>query len=282
MLHNFRGHLKAFKYLIQLQEQFSVDIAHNDSFHKTPFQRIAAGTSATTIPILLKFLLGAGPISYEKATEVWLELGGPMTLLLGSARRLSAICQYADSIGAELAFISELAIAGADLHVQDFSGATPLDHILNTWSVRTFPEINKERILLEWLGCLSCSGIDLHRYCRKEEELHQDGKLVPVSIYRRNIDRVFTVYYGASPDDVTVLVEDVWRKSASLYNLPGSWDSELEYAERRRLNLIEGHSPSAFWSVTTAGFRDGDYSPKRASCTERITMFGRYKYNDTQ
>lgn len=220
---------------------------------------------------MLRYLLGNNSILRDKAAEVWVDRLGPMSLLLGSAKRLSAGYDIYGLQDAEIMFISDLVQAGADLHAQNYLGATPLDFLLSTWWTHDLTEDNKEHLLLAWLSCLSCKGVNLHQYCLREEDLHNHGIVVQVNSHRKHIDRVFTVYYGQSRDDVTVLVEDIWKKPDPFCELPGSWDLEADYAQQRRLALIEGQSPSAFWSVTTVGFKDGDYSPERAGCTASVS-----------
>jgi hypothetical protein len=266
ILHNFMGRLNTFKYLLHSQEQFIIDLSQTDLHGRTPLQA-KARILAPNVPILLKYLLGGNSISTETAKEVWLESGEPMTLLLGSVVRLSLRCSVLDPIDAELEFMSELIRAGSDLHIGNGFGATPLDYLLNIIHCDPSDEWNKECLLLAWMSCLCRCGIDLQQYWRKEEELHENGKLVSLRAHRRNIDRMLTVYYGTTRNDVTVLVEDVCRKLDDGCDIPGSWDSEAEYAEKNKLRLIEGQSPSAFWSVTTVGFQDGDFSLERASCT---------------
>lgn len=129
---------------------------------------------------------------------------------------------------------------------------------------------HKEHLLLAWLSCLSRNGADLHQYWLKEEELHDHGIVVQVNSYRKYVDRHFTVYYGQSRDDVTVLVEDIWKMPDPICEMPGGWDLEADFAQQRGLTLIEGQPPSAFWSVTTVGFQDGDYRPERAGCTANV------------
>jgi len=271
----FWGDIATWKYLIRLQDQFVIDLSRTDSYGRTALQNQSMRFFGTT-PMLIGALLGDGPISYEKATEVWIGRDGPETLLLGSARRLSIFYQRNEWLSGELAFVSDLVHAGADLHIQDGSGATPLDYLLASnltfsWS-RRLPEVNKELLLLNWVSCLYRSGVDLREYWHKEEGLHENGKLVPRVCYRRHIDRIFTVYYGVGYDDITVLVEDVYQDKNPLTHMPGGWDLEAEYAQKRGLKLIEGESPSAFWSITTAGFQYGDHSPERASCTIKVDV----------
>jgi len=262
----FNGSLKTIQYLTQLQDQFSIDLFQTDSWGRTPLQSRACDRG-TYVPVILRYLLGNNSISRDKAAEVWIDRLGPMSLLLGSARRLSNGYDVYGLPNAEIMFISDLVQAGAYLHTRNHLGATPLDCLLSTWWTEDFTEGNKEYLLLTWLSSLSRNGVDLHQYWLREEELHDHGIVVQINSHRRHIDRVFTIYYGESRDDITVLVEDIWRKPDPLYEMPGSWDLEADYAQQRGLTLIEGQLPSAFWSVTTVGFQDGDYSPRRAGCT---------------
>jgi hypothetical protein len=266
ILHFYSWSLKTIQYLTQLQDQFLIDLFQTDSLGRTPLQSKACYLGIY-VPALLRCLLRKDSISRDKTTEVWADRLGPMSLLLGSARRLSAGYDIYGLPETEIMFISDLIQAGADLHARNHLRATPLDYLLSTWWREDFTEGNKEHLLLSWLSCLSHNGVDLHQYWLREEELHDHGIVAQINSHRRHIDRVFTVYYGESRDDVTVLVEDIWRKPDPLYEMPGSWDLEADYAQQRGLTLIEGQLPSAFWSVTTVGFQDGDYSPRRAGCT---------------
>lgn len=265
ILHHFIGGLKTFKYLLHSQEHFMVDLSQTDYHGRTPLQA-KARMLAPNVPILLKYLVGSSPNPTETAREVWLQCGEPMNLLLGSIMRLSLNYSVRKPIDVELEFISELIWAGSDLHIRNSFGATPLDHLLNFIFCKILDERNREYLLLAWMSCLCRCGIDLQQYWRKEEELHKNGKLVPMGAHRRNIDRIFTVYYGVARDDVTVLVEDICRKLDDRCDIPGSWDSDVEYAEETNSCLIEGQSKLAFWSITTAGFQDGDFCLERANC----------------
>jgi len=268
--YSFSGSLETFQYLTQSQDQFSIDLFQTDSWGRTPLQS-KASYLRTDAPALMRYLFENNSIPRDKAAEVWIDRLGPMSMLLGSARRLSAGYDIYGLPDAEIRFILDLVQAGADLHTQNHLGATPLDYLLSTWWADNFTEDNKEELLLAWLSCLSCKGVDLHQYWLREEELHDHGIVVQVNSHRKHIDRVFTVYYGQSRDDVTVLVEDIWKKPDPLCEMPGSWDLEADYAQQRGLTLIEGQSPSAFWSVTTVGFQDGDYSSERAGCTASVS-----------
>lgn len=193
-------------------------------------------------------------------------------MLLGCARRLFLRYQNRFSPDAELTFISDLTLAGANNHAQGRSGATTLDHYLCTGWIGDKAEVNKEILLLTWMSCLRRCGMDLQQYWRNEEDLHGNGRIAAIDRIRRNIDRVFQVYYGASRSDVSLLVGDVWRKPGDLDHLPGKWDPDAEYVGQSNLSLIEGLSLSAFRSVATSGFQDDDYSPERASYLRVFTI----------
>lgn len=270
MLHQFSGSLRVCKYLVQLQQEFSIDLFQEDSYGQDII-RSKANLLPANMSVLIRFLLGEGPISSNTAKEVWHAGWGPMTFFLGAARRLSANYQDFGIFPAELEFLSELIAAGADLHARGVSGATALDHILCTWWIGKHYETNKECLIFVWLRCLSQCGIDLHEYFRKEEELHENGEVIEVNEHRKWIVRRFTVYYGASRDDVTLFVEDVWKKKTEdILEFPGAWDLELEYAETHNLHFVEDLEPTAAWSVTTSGFQHGQYGADRASCDEDV------------
>lgn len=115
--YSFSGSLKTFQYLTQLQDQFSIDLLQTDSWGRTPLQFKASYLGAN-VPALLRYLLGSNFIPRDKAAELWVDRLGPMSLLLGSTRRLSSGYNIYGLIEAEIRFISDLVQAGADLHAQ--------------------------------------------------------------------------------------------------------------------------------------------------------------------
>ncbi|KAE9376176.1 ankyrin [Stipitochalara longipes BDJ] len=273
-LHNFMGAAEPYQYLIHSQEHFVVDLTHVNDQGQTPLQKLASSNLPVT-PILIRAAI-RGPFPLRLALEewpTWPKTAGRMTFLLAAARRLASVFQHTCLSIAEIHFISDLIKAGADIHAADESGATPFDRLLDEWHYAPWPtiEVNKECLIHAWLLCLFRSGVDLQLYFHEEERLHPGGIIVERDWHRRGIYRTFEVYYGRLGDDVTIFVEDVELLPERSEDVPGSWDSELEYADARGMSLVEDCSPIAFWSVTTSGFHYGDYSAERATCSEDLS-----------
>jgi hypothetical protein len=265
--------MEAYQYLTQ-QQHFLIDLTQKDSFGRTPVQALSSVVWAD--PATIRFMLGDGPISCKTVTEVWQGskwLTGyqrPTTFLHQAVERLNRMFRYSWPWKKALVFISELIIAGANLHARNGRNASALDYLLSDCR---YQHCNRhmEYLLLVWLRCLIDCGVDLHQYFHKEEEFREGGRLIEPWHHRRGIDRRLVVYYGLSRDDVTILVEDERRESDTIH-LPGSWDPELEFAESQGVALLEGREPEAFWSITTSGFQFGDYSGERASCVEKVSQ----------
>jgi len=265
-LHSFAGPVETFRFVTQGQQDFCIDITQIDNQGIDILSSVGwnggEGVSAIARHILDISLLGIGDIGYLSATG----------LLFRAVSGLSYTFQRKGLINLEeLDFISELIIAGAETHTCLYA-KSPLDDILgvlmpsrSTCSV----ELNKEALLLAWLSCLSKCQVDLRQYLKVEEEAHLDGKVVESMVYRPGMDRKFGVFYGDTPDDVTIVVEDVRREASIESTIPGSWDTEAERAGERNC-LILYEEPAAAWSVSTSGFKDGDYSASRAGCDEDL------------
>lgn len=271
------------EYIVYSQQHFSID--YSQISDATLLQAVGTGGNSYT-PLIIRRLIGNRNITFDIATEFWDSdvFDGPASFLTGAGWRLSRNFHSSGIVIAELEFISELIKSGADVHFRTAGGLTP-------WDLLSFfyddVEANKECLVLSWLSCLHKADINLAEYFRKEEELHDHNKIRPFFYYRKSIIRIFTVYYGQRDDDITVLVEDMWENE-ELPLCPGAWDEELEDAEARGLEVLEGRTPSAFWSVTTSGFQDGDYSAIRASCDpelpkrQRQEFWGNLKFPDIE
>jgi hypothetical protein len=269
--------MEVFQYLTQ-QQHFLIDLTQKDSFGRTPVQA-AMEFSWYADYSTIRLMLGDGPISSKTTTEVWqvtewwTGYQGPTTFLHEAVARLRALFSLSGPCNKHLAFISELIIAGANLHARNGRNATALDYLLSGEDFHhEYCYRHVEYLLLVWLRCLIDCGVDLHQYFHKEEEFREGGRLIETYSHRRGIDRRLVVYYGLSRDDVTILVEDERRESDTIH-LPGSWDAELEFAESQGVALLEGREPKAFLSITTSGFQFGDYSVERASCVEEISYW---------
>jgi hypothetical protein len=277
VLHNFMGAVEPYQYLIHSQENFVVELSQVDCQGQTALQKLASSPLPVTPTLIRASILGSFP--RQLALQEWPTIVGRTTFLVGAARRLASVFQHTCISRTEIQFISEVIKAGADLHFVDELGATALDRLLGDGHYPAWPsiEINKECLIHAWLLCLFQCGISLQSYFREEERLHPGGMVVERDWHRRGIYRTFTVYYGFYSDDVTILVEDLQPLSDRSEDIPGSWDSELEYADARCMSLVEDCYPTAFWSVTTSGFRHGDYTAERATCSEDLPVEQRWK-----
>ncbi len=134
--------------------------------------------------------------------------------------------------------MSDLIQGGAHVHELHEPGATCLDLILMTWPSHT--ERNKQELLFEWLKCLHIAGINLQDYCRKEEELHQKGKIIEIKTCRLGVERCFSVVYGRGRDDVMIRVRH--NSIANIYKesiVPGAWDMESQFVKDNKLVFFE-------------------------------------------
>jgi hypothetical protein len=264
-LHEFLGPVETLRFLVAQQQVFDVDLEYSQLGLK--LAQYLASYLVSNITDSVRFLLGDGPIPSSSIQQrfrgtSWFE----GTLLTHSARRLAALFQRPDDIAKELAFMSDLIQGGADVHELHEPGATCLDFILMTWPWRT--ERNKQELLLEWLKCLHMAGIDLQDYCRKEEKLHQNGKIVETKTYRPGVERCFSVAYGRGRDDVMIRVHD--NSIANIYKesiVPGAWDMESQFVKDNKLVFFKGTGGLADWTVVTSGFSIGDYSISEACVT---------------
>ncbi|CAG8951511.1 hypothetical protein HYFRA_00007427 [Hymenoscyphus fraxineus] len=260
------AHTSLFEYLIYSQERFSVDYSQISNESLLQVLGVSGNVYA---PRIIRQLIGSRGMSSDIATEVWFSesLHRPVTFLYGAVYRLSLQVDLYGLAVQELEYILKLIKCGADIHFQTSNELTLWDRLLDARYVNF--ETNKECLILSWLSCLHKSGVNIAGYLRKEEEIHDRGQVKPVQYHRKSINRVFTVYYGERDDDVTVLVEDTWNEKEHS-SCPGAWDEEMEDAEACGMTVLYDQEPTAFWSFTTSGFQDGDYSAVRAGCDPEL------------
>lgn len=222
-LHEYSGPVEPFDYMIRRQNHFMVDFKHQSA------SELAGLTMSLTDqfnkPLSANLTIIAMDCGLAPDLEATYQLPwnpySSCTLMQLEIQRLVHYYISGVSLDASLSLIGRYLKNGSDPHAISSLGATAFDYILSyTGSNNCRP---KASLLLEWLRLLSNAKFDLRDYCRKEETIHGQNKIIQTTYVRPQIDSYFHIEYHNTPDYITIRVTDVSHDIWELPQIPGAW-----------------------------------------------------------
>jgi hypothetical protein len=254
-LHEYSGPVEPFRYLLEQQNEFLIDLKHfSKEKHDDLAWSLADQYWKNSAELLLVALEnGLSPNCIDPFQPAW-NLYRSCTLLHIEAQRLEKYVSLGYPIQSSLKVITKYIKNGADLHCQDSFGSTPLDDILSYKGCDN--EAHKGTAIFEWIRLLQSLGVSLPEYFEAEQAIHNRGVVVHVKHYRPTIERTFgTKHVG---ETITITVKDAWKKNSESYEPPGRWFEERGGCERDTFGryLYRDSEPPSDLSITYSWSRE--------------------------
>jgi hypothetical protein len=250
-LHEYSGAVGPFRYLIEQQQVFLVDFkAFTTKQHNELAWSLADQYWKSSAELLLVALTnGLSPDLADPFQPAWNRYRC-CTLLHIECQRLDRYGFSGYALEPSLQVIASYISNGASIHSQDSFGATPLDDILSFKGNDN--EDHKANILLQWMRLLHSLKIDLVDYFRKEESIHESGRVIHVKYHRPMIERTFSAKYENESRKILIRVTDVFKPCLRRHQLPGAWIEERGGFERDEFGRYVFRDATPFPEYTTS------------------------------
>ena len=252
-LHRYVGPLETFKYMVNQQSHFVIDLEQRDEvgfgilghicLHAT-FINEAHGHGFH----LMRYLYGTGQLQPSWKHTWWIFIA---LLYVASDSTSDSTLSIPKRFGIiDLPkWLADL-VPASDWHLRYSKLPVIIACDYHPHQSSAFHRDKDKRPLIRlWLAMLQVAGINLHDYFQDVDDIFDENTVLDTSYWRQGIKGVFTVEYGSDPDDVTILVQDVQVEIRPEDCIPGAWT-----ADKTLFNtglVVKGLKPTADWRVSS-------------------------------
>jgi hypothetical protein len=220
--------------MIEQQQAFCINFDHfTIEEHNDLAWSLADQYGESSAELLLVALNnGLKPNIVDSFKPAWNRYGF-CTLLHIEAQRLDRYVHAGYSLDFSLQVIRKYIENGSNIHSRDSFGSTPLDDILSYKGFDNGPR--KEVAIFEWTKLLHSLKVDLGRYFKEEERIHDSGSVIHVKYHRPAVDRKIGIVYENNSRRIMISVADLLKTEQGERRLPGAWVDERGVFERDTL-----------------------------------------------
>ena len=253
-LHRYAGPLEMFKYMVNQQSQFDIDLEQRDD-DGWGILDLTCVNVATFMNkphyhglYVVRYLYETGQLQPGWRYIWWILIA---LMVVGSCSTFDSPSSIPESVGA-----ISLPMWLADLvptfnwHLRYARLPVIIAYDCGSDENPAVYQDNDRRLLIcLWLATLLTAGINLHDYFQDVDDIFDESTVLDNYHWRQGIKRIFTVEYGPDPDDVTILVQDVLVEISLEDCIPGAWTVDKT---RYKTGLIaRGLKPTANWRVSS-------------------------------